>query len=49
MVVKSKSGKEYEYDYNRTKYMRKYYADRREALNKKAIKKYRDKVTAKFQ
>lgn len=48
MVVKSKEGKEYTYDTNRSAYMRKYYKDNVKAIRANAVKRYRVKVTAKF-
>ena len=39
---------DYSYDYDRSYYHAKYYAKRREALNKKAVARYRRIVTAKF-
>jgi hypothetical protein len=54
MVVKSKYGKEYEYDLDRSAYMCRYYkrnkatTEDKEGLLPKAIKRYRNKVTAKF-
>lgn len=48
MIVKTKKGKEYNYDYDRSTYMRKYYERKRDELLPKAIKRYRNKVIAKF-